>query len=136
MTIELKEYIDIKEILTSGACFRFKVEEDGTITNVLGDRIVNIRQDNKLLTIKSSNYDNLEEVINEYFDLNRDYNKINEEIINKNKELEKVVNKCKMYSLFLIGADIELTSNIFNNSLSTSCSNSSVGFIKVKSAVS
>lgn len=99
MKIELKEYIDIKEILTSGACFRFKVEEDGSVTNVINDRVVNIKQDNKLLTIKSSNYDNLENILYEYFDLNRDYKTINKEIVNNNKELEKIVNKCNNYRI-------------------------------------
>ena len=99
MKLELKEYIDIKEILTSGACFRVTIEEDGSITNILNDRVVNIKQDNNLLTIKSTNYDNLENIIYEYFDLNRDYTTINKEIINTNKELEKVINKCKNYRI-------------------------------------
>jgi hypothetical protein len=51
MKLELKEYIDIKEILTSGACFRVTIEEDGSITNILNDRVVNIKQDNNLLII-------------------------------------------------------------------------------------
>lgn len=99
MKLELNEYVDIKEILTSGACFRVKVEEDGSITNVMNDRVVNIKQDNNLLTIKSSNYENLEKVIYEYFDLNRDYKSINKEIINNNTELEKIVDKCKNYRI-------------------------------------
>lgn len=99
MKIELNEYINVKEILTSGACFRFHVEEDGSITNILKDRVVNIKQDNKILTIKSSNYDNLENIMKEYFDLNRDYNKINKELINKNKELEQIIQKCNNYRI-------------------------------------
>ena len=99
MKIELKEYIDIKAILTSGACFRYTLEEDGSITNILTDRVINIKQDNKLLIIKSSNYDNLENIIYEYFDLNRDYNSINKEIINNNKELKNMVNKCSDYRI-------------------------------------
>ena len=76
------ENLNIKSILTSGACFRYTLESDGSITNILKDRVVNIKQDNKILTIKSSNYDNLENIMKEYFDLNRDYNKINKELIN------------------------------------------------------
>ena len=99
MRLELKDFIDIKEILTSGACFRYKLEEDGSITNILSDRVVNIKQDNKLLTIKSSNYDNLENIIYEYFDLNRDYNSINKEILKNNPELENVIDKCNNYRI-------------------------------------
>ena len=99
MIIELDTYINIKEILTSGACFRYNVEEDGSVTNVLSDRVVNIKQDDKKLIIKSSNYDNLKEVIYEYFDLNRDYQSINQEILRNNKELEKMIKKCETYRI-------------------------------------
>ena len=99
MIIELDTYINIKEILTSGACFRYNVEEDGSVTNILSDRVVNIKQDDKKLIIKSSNYDNLKEVIYEYFDLNRDYQSINQEILRNNKELEKMIKKCETYRI-------------------------------------
>lgn len=99
MIIELNQDIDIKEILTSGACFRISIEEDGSITNILKDRIINIKQVNNILTIKSSNLDNIKEIIFEYFDLNRDYQLINKEIINNNKELKDMINKCGKYRI-------------------------------------
>ena len=34
MKIELQQEINVKDILTSGACFRARVEEDGSITNI------------------------------------------------------------------------------------------------------
>lgn len=99
MTIELNENIDIKEILTSGACFRIKEEPDGSITNILKDRVINIQQQNNILKITASNYENLKEIIYEYFDLNRNYKKINEEIIKNNKELKSIVKKCEKYRI-------------------------------------
>lgn len=99
MTIELNQDIDIKEILTSGACFRISIEEDGSITNILKDRIINIKQVNNILTIKSSNLDSIKEIIYEYFDLNRDYQLINKEIINNNRELKDMINKCSQYRI-------------------------------------
>lgn len=99
MTIELENYIDIKEILTSGACFRATIEEDGSITNILKDRVINIKQKEKVLTIKSSNYENIKEIIYEYFDLNRNYELINKEIVKNNKELTNMIEKCKTYRI-------------------------------------
>ena len=61
------ENVDIKTILFSGACFRAILESDGSVTNVLKDRVVNIKQDNNILYVKSSNYDKLEEIIIDYF---------------------------------------------------------------------
>ena len=69
--------LDVEGILFSGACFRMTKESDGSITNILKDRVVNIKQDGNVLTIISNNYNNLESIINEYFDLNIDYELIN-----------------------------------------------------------
>ena len=99
MILEINQNIDIKEILMSGACFRAIEEKDGSITNILSDRVVNIKQEKNILKIKSSNYDNLENIIYEYFDLNRDYEKINKEILKNNKELKEIVNKCNKYRI-------------------------------------
>ena len=49
--------IDIESILFSGACFRAVKEIDGSITNILKDRVINIKQDGNIIDIKSSNYD-------------------------------------------------------------------------------
>ena len=91
--------ININEILLSGACFRVTEENDGSITNVIKDRVINIKQDGNTLYVKSSNYDNLENIIKEYFDLNRDYNKINNEIVNKNSNLKEIINKSIGYRI-------------------------------------
>ena len=51
--------IDVYDILNSGACFRVKNENDGSITNILKDRVVNIKQDENNIIVKSSNYENI-----------------------------------------------------------------------------
>ena len=91
--------LNVEDILTSGSCFRSIIEEDKSITNILSDRVINIKQDNDILYIESSNYDNLENIINDYFDLKRDYDKINNEIILNNSELKDLVESCKCYRI-------------------------------------
>ena len=91
--------IDIESILFSGACFRAIKENDGSITNILKDRVINLKQDGNIIHIKSSNYDDLENIIKEYFDLNRDYNKINEYLIKKDPSIKNMVNKCSKYRI-------------------------------------
>ena len=93
------ENINIEEILFSGACFRSIKEKDGSITNILRDRVVNLKQKGNIIEIKSSNDDNIENIIKEYFDLNRDYNKINEELIKKDNKLTGIINKCREYRI-------------------------------------
>lgn len=91
--------IDIKSILLSGASFRQIEESDGSFTIILKDRIVNIKQDINKLIINSSNNDNIINIIKEYFDLNRDYNKINDYLIKQDKSIIEVINKCKSYRI-------------------------------------
>ena len=90
--------INIESILLSGACFRVIKEEDGSFTNILKDRVVNIKQDGNYIIVNSSNMDNIENIIKEYFDLNRDYNKINNELL-KNKYIKNTVSKCYDYRI-------------------------------------
>lgn len=96
--IKVKD-INIYDVLNSGACFRQINETDGSITTILKDRVLNIKQENELLLVKSSNYDNLENIIYEYFDLNRDYESINKKLIKENPELEDMILKCKDYKI-------------------------------------
>ena len=98
MKIEVKN-VNMESILFSGACFRAIKEDDGSITNIIKDRVVNIKQDGDTLYIKSSNYHNLKEIILEYFDLNRDYDSINEQLIDNNINLKKMIDKCKDYKI-------------------------------------
>lgn len=91
--------IDIESILFSGACFRCNHEEDGSITNILKDRVVNLKQDGNKIIVKSSNMDNIENIIKDYFDLNRDYESINNELINNNFNLKNMISKCQDYRI-------------------------------------
>ena len=91
--------LDIESILFSGACFRTIKENNGSITNILKDRIINLKQEGNYIYVESSNNDNLEKVIRTYFDLDRDYNSINSEIIKRNNDLKDMVNKCLDYKI-------------------------------------
>lgn len=91
--------INVEDILFSGSCFRCFKENDGSITNILNDRVVNIKQSGKYIEVLSSNYDNLEYIIREYFDLNRDYNIINNELISKNSSIKSMINMCLGYRI-------------------------------------
>lgn len=122
------ENIDIKEVLFSGACFRSTLENDGSITNILKDRVINLKQEGNTIYIKSSNYENIENIIKEYFDLNRDYNSINNELLKKNNSIKDMISECKNYRIlnqdpFEMGIsyiisqnnNVKRISNIINN---------------------
>lgn len=98
MRIKVEDF-DLNSILFSGACFRAVLEEDGSITNILKDRVINIKQDGNYLIVESSKYEDLENVIKDYFDLNRDYDEINNSLVLENPELNDMVLKCKSYRI-------------------------------------
>ena len=98
MKIEVKDF-NLKDTILSGACFRVTEESDGSFTNILSDRVINIKQVNNNLIINSNNNENLKEIILEYFDLKRDYNFINKQLINNDNKMKEIINKCKGYKI-------------------------------------
>lgn len=85
---------DLDSTVTCGQIFRFEKESDNSYTIVLKDRIINVKYENNNLYVDSNKYDNLENVVTKYFDLERDYSKINEIIEKKDLEIKKIVEYC------------------------------------------
>ena len=94
-----KNQINLKATLLSGQAFRIIEEFDNSFTIILKDRVVNIKDDNDYLIINSNNEDNIEEVINEYLDLDRDYDEINNYILNNNPELKDIISYSRGYKI-------------------------------------
>lgn len=91
--------LNLKDTITCGQIFRFTLEDDNSYTVVLSDRVVNLYQDKNDLIVKSNNEQNLEKVIRNYLDLDRDYDKLNEEIINTDLSLQETVNACRGFKI-------------------------------------
>ena len=98
MRIEVKNF-NLKDSILSGSCFRVIEESDGSFTNILKDRVINIKQDGKFLIVKSSNMDNIEKIILNYFDLNRDYESINKILIKNDNNMKSVISNCLGYKI-------------------------------------
>ncbi len=91
--------INLKDTITCGQIFRFIEEDDNSYTVILYDRVVNIKQDKNTLIVKSNKEDNLEKVIRDYLDLDRNYDKLNKSIIDIDSSLEETVNACKGFKI-------------------------------------
>ena len=85
---------NLDDTVTCGQIFRYEKEPDNSYTIILKDRVINVRYDKGSLYVDSSNYEDLESVILKYFDIERDYSKINEIIIKCDKEIKPVVEAC------------------------------------------
>ena len=82
-----KNDINLYDTLFSGQCFRMHLEDDGSYTIVLSDRVVNILEKDGSLILDSNVIDDLDLVVSHYLDLDRDYDIINRIISSKCKAL-------------------------------------------------
>lgn len=85
---------NLDDTVTCGQIFRYEKELDGSYTIVLKDRVINAKLVKDELIITSNNEENLESIVKTYFDLDRNYNLINEVILNYDKNLKDVVSYC------------------------------------------
>ena len=86
--IKIKNNFDLKATVTCGQIFRFILEEDGSYTVIIKDRVINLKEDNDYIIVESSKEDNLKEIIYDYFDLDRNYEIIEKNILKCDKKLE------------------------------------------------
>lgn len=91
--------INLKDTITCGQIFRYMEEDDNSYTVILSDRVVNILKENNNLIIKSNIEDNLEEVIKDYLDLNRDYNDLNNKLIENDPSLKEIITGCNGFKI-------------------------------------
>ncbi len=89
LVIDVENELDLENTLTCGQIFRYQQEIDNSFTVVISDRVVNLKYDNYKLYVKSNKLDNLENVIREYLDLDRDY----KSIINKIRVMDDILAK-------------------------------------------
>lgn len=99
MTKINKKDINLYDTLFSGQTFRLSLEKDNSITIILHDRVVNLKQSGNYLIIDSNTLINIKNIMNEYLDLNRDYENINNELITINPSLKNDLLKCKGYKI-------------------------------------
>ena len=92
-------FINLKDTITCGQIFRYIKESDNSYTVLLSDRVVNIKQDNNTLYVKSNDEKDLENVIKNYLDLNRDYEKLNKELLLLDKSLKDIINSCTGFKI-------------------------------------
>jgi N-glycosylase/DNA lyase len=95
---DFKDYVVIKNIknfelnhvFECGQCFRWNKTETGSFIGVAFGRVIEVEKQNNDLIIYNTNKEEFNNIWLEYFDLNRDYTKIKEEL-SKDELLKKSV---------------------------------------------
>ena len=82
---------NLKYTLECGQCFRWNKIDENTYIGVVKDRVLKVRQEGNKIFIKSDKEENLEKVVRYYFDLDRDYEKLEKKIVLIDDNIVKAV---------------------------------------------
>ena len=74
--IRNQESFELKHIFDCGQCFRWNEEEDKSYTGVFKGNVLNVKKENDTIIFKGIVNGDIKEVVEDYFDLKRDYTKI------------------------------------------------------------
>ncbi|MTI46750.1 DNA-3-methyladenine glycosylase family protein [Sporosalibacterium faouarense] len=88
--IENLDHFEPKHVFECGQCFRWNEEEDGSYTGVAHGKVVNVKKENNNIIFSNINKKDFEEIWYNYFDLDRDYGKIKEQL-SKDKTLKEAI---------------------------------------------
>lgn len=71
---------ELADIFDCGQCFRWNKQEDGSYTGIFKGNVMNVQKQGDTVIFKGICTGDIKEIVEEYFDLNRDYEKLKEEL--------------------------------------------------------
>ena len=102
--IENQNSFELKDIFECGQCFRWNEQEDGSYIGVIKNGVIQVKKEKKIckemngereinktkeiITFTGKCDGNFKEIVEEYFDLNRDYEKIKKQLENIDEYLK------------------------------------------------
>ena len=89
--LQNQQSFELKDIFDCGQCFRWNRKEDGSYTGVFKRNVINVKKDDNRIIFNGICNGNIKEVIEEYFDLNRDYEEIKEQLAKIDDNMETSV---------------------------------------------
>ncbi len=78
--LENPNSFNLRDIFECGQCFRWNKEDDESYTGVIGNNVLNVKSIENKIIFKGICNGNIQEIVTNYFDLNRDYTKIKNEL--------------------------------------------------------
>ena len=86
------ESFELKDIFECGQCFRWNKEKNGSYTGIFKNNVINVKKEtNGEIIFKGMCEENVEDVVKEYFDLNRNYEDIKSILMNIDDNLKKSI---------------------------------------------
>ena len=89
--IENVDSFELKDIFDCGQCFRWNEQEDESYTGVFKGNVLNVKKEENKVIFRGICNGDIKEVVEDYFDLNRDYEKIKETLSKIDDNMKKSV---------------------------------------------
>ena len=89
--LENANSFNLRDIFECGQCFRWNKEDDESYTGVIENNVLNVKNIENKIIFKGICNGNIQEIVTNYFDLNRDYQKIKELLKNVDKDVKKSI---------------------------------------------
>ena len=80
---------ELRDIFECGQCFRWNAKDDGSYTGVIKNGVINVKKINNDVIFEGICNGNIADICRDYFDLNRDYNKIKTTLSNVDEYLKR-----------------------------------------------
>lgn len=78
--IENIKSFELADIFDCGQCFRWNKQKDGSYTGVFKGNVMNVQKEDNIVTFKAICNGDIKEIVEDYFDLNRNYEEIKEKL--------------------------------------------------------
>lgn len=82
------ESFKLKDIFECGQCFRWNLQEDGSYIGIVRQNVLKIKEEGENIIIEGIGNEEITEIVEEYFDLKRDYTKIKERLARIDKHMQ------------------------------------------------
>ena len=89
--IENLNSFELKDIFECGQCFRWNEQEDGSYIGVFKGNVLNVKKVNNKVIFRGVCNGEIKEIVRNYFDLDRDYEKIKERLSKIDINMEKSI---------------------------------------------
>ncbi len=90
-TIEKLDSFELKDIFECGQCFRWNKQDDESYTGIFKNNVINVKKDKNKVIFKGICENEIEQTVQDYFDLKRDYKKIKQKLSNIDENMQKSI---------------------------------------------
>ena len=87
---EVKSF-ELKDIFECGQCFRWNEEEDGSYTGIFDQNVLNVKKEDNQIIFKGICQGDITETVEKYFDMNRNYEKIKQQLSKKDSYMKESI---------------------------------------------